>query len=969
MKNFQKSIIIILTLLLSFSLHAQKPDADSVKAPKAVQLQDILNWKTIRSVVISDDGKWFAYQVSPNDGDSQLFVRQTDGDKKYSFPVGETRGTRIKFSRDSKWIAFAISPTKKEKKKLKKQKKKAHNDFILLNLATGEKKKFKNVSQFSFSKENPEWLAFAKHSAKKGKNGTKGKDVILYHLPNGEQFNIGNVSQFSFNKKGTLLAWTVDAADRSGNGVFLRDLKTNVVKALDNDSTEYRGLNWNEEGTALAVLKGKDDKKYEDKLYSIVGFKNLLKKYPTKIVFTSSENESFPDGMTVSPNRSPRWTDDLDAILFGIHELKKKEDTKKDTAKDTSTTKVAEKDSTKKSKSKHKKPPKVDKEDIPGLVIWHWKDKRLQPMQQVQLGQDKNFNYLCIYRVDDKKFIRLADDDIRNVMAAPKQKFAIGFDNREYELSGNLDGRRYQDIYVFDLKTGKKTLALKKNRWNFGPSPDGTHFLYYEKGNFHTYDMRTGRTYNITANVPTTFIDTEDDHNVIDPPVRPVGWVKDGKAVLLSDAWDVWLIPVHGGKSKNLTMDGKKEKIRYRRRFRLDPEEKGIDLSQPQYFQMYGEWTKWNGIARIDHGKPGAKKLLWDKAYFGRLMKAKDSGTYVYTKESDLEFPDYRVADKNLKNAKQITNIGEQVKNYLWSAGSKLINYVSDKGDTLQAALFLPANYEEGKSYPTIVYIYEKLSQRMYYFSNLRTGGFEKSFYTSNGYAVLMPDIVYKVNDPGMSAVWCVLPALKAAIATGVVDKDHVAIHGHSWGGYQTAFLITQTDAFAAALAGAPLTNMISMYSSVYWNSGSANQPIFESSQGRFTGGYWDNLEAYTRNSPVYYAENVTTPLLLLHNDKDGAVDWNQGIEYFNTLRRLGKPVVMLQYKGENHGVRKPQNRIDYTVRMKEFFDHHLMGKPAPEWWEKGISYLKLDDYLKDCVRKRMPKNETKKAKKADKKE
>lgn len=220
--------------------------------------------------------------------------------------------------------------------------------------------------------------------------------------------------------------------------------------------------------------------------------------------------------------------------------------------------------------------------------------------------------------------------------------------------------------------------------------------------------------------------------------------------------------------------------------------------------------------------------------------------------------------------------------------------------------------------------------------------------YTSNGYAVFMPDIAYQVNDPGRSACWCVMPALEAAIATGVVDRDRVGLHGHSWGGYQTAFLITQTNAFKAAVAGAPLTNLISMYSSIYWNTGFANQPIFESSQGRFTGGYWDDLEAYTRNSPVYYAKNVNTPLLLLHNDKDGAVDWNQGIEYFNTLRRLGKPVVMLQYKGENHGLVKPANQRDYTQRMREFFDHHLLGRPAPAWLIDGVPHLKHEEHLKE---------------------
>jgi len=264
--------------------------------------------------------------------------------------------------------------------------------------------------------------------------------------------------------------------------------------------------------------------------------------------------------------------------------------------------------------------------------------------------------------------------------------------------------------------------------------------------------------------------------------------------------------------------------------------------------------------------------LLWDEAQFNRLLKARKANRYFYTRETHRDFPDYYAADASLSQNLRITEANPQQKEFLWSAGARLVDYVSDKGKKLQAALFLPADYQEGKKYPTIVYIYEKLSSNLNRHFLPTANGFNQSYYTSQGYAVLMPDISYTINDPGMSAVWCVLPALKAAIETGLVDSKKVGLHGHSWGGYQTAFLITQTEAFAAAVAGAPLTNMISMYSSIYWNTGSANQPIFESSQGRFTGGYWENLEAYTRNSPVYYATRVKTPLLLLHNDKDGAV-------------------------------------------------------------------------------------------------
>jgi dipeptidyl aminopeptidase/acylaminoacyl peptidase len=369
------------------------------------------------------------------------------------------------------------------------------------------------------------------------------------------------------------------------------------------------------------------------------------------------------------------------------------------------------------------------------------------------------------------------------------------------------------------------------------------------------------------------------------------------------------------------------------------------------YVSVYGEWTKKAGIGLIEPGRPGVKMLQWGDAAYNTLLKAKETATYIYTRETTQEYPDYYVAGATLENGQKITDADPQQKDFQWTSGVKLIDYTSTNGDKLQAALFLPAAYEPGKRYPMIVEIYEKRSQGANAYPQPSYNGVSTSFYTSNGYAVLEPDIVYKINDPGRSAVACVVPAVKAAIAAGIADEKAIGLHGHSWGGYQTAFLVTQTDIFRAAVAGAPLTNMVSMYSLLYRNSGGTNQAIFESSQGRFTGGYFENQEAYVRNSPVFFAKNVKTPLMILHNDKDGAVDQTQGIEYYNTLRRLGKPVIMLEYKGENHGLRKPENMKDYTVRMREFFDHYLIGRPAPKWMQEGIPLLKMKDHLDERIK------------------
>jgi len=939
MNRPKRTLALILASILVSAFVAASEDAPATSRP--IGLQDILGWKSIGGASLSMDGEWLIYRLSPQEGESEVVIRRTKADMEYRFPIGQAPGfaspSAQAISADSRWAAFLTYPSLKETKTLQKERTGITSTLSLIDLATGEKTDFEKVKEFAFSGERAGFIALHRYPSEgreKEKDTWRGSDLILRDLARGTELSLGNVSEYAFDKKGTYLAYLVDARGMVGNGIQLLNLADGRMSALDGDKAAYSSLAWTQEGEALIALKGKDDKRYDDKVYSIVGYTGFLgTRGLRKTFYDPADDKTFPEGMAISPNRSPEWTGNLDAFLFGIFEPKKKKD---------ATTDVPP----------QKKETDIPEEDTPGLVIWHWKERRLPSQQQLEEQQDRNSSFLSIFRVAEKKFIRLADESLANVSAAPKGQWVIGVDHSPYELDGNLDGRRFADIYVIDLRTGEKRLALEKNRWYYGPwlyepSPDGTRFLFYDNGHFCIHEMATGRSFNITEGVPASFIDTESDYNVADPPIFPIGWAKSGVSVLLSDGWDVWNVPVRGGKAVNITVDGKRDGIRYHQRFVLDPREEGIDLAKPIYMGIYGEWTKKYGIAMIDVRKPGARKLLWDDAAFRVLMKAEKNETYLFTRETYKDYPDYYVAGADLGNGRRITDADPQRKDVLWSSGSRLVDYTSAKGDKLQAALFLPAGYEEGRAYPTIVYIYEKLSSSLNLYHIPSPYGFNKTVYTSHGYAVLMPDIVYKLNDPGMSAVWCVLPALEAAVATGIVDKANVGLQGGSWGGYQSAFLVTQTDAFAAVAASAPLTNMISMYSSMNWATGRSNQPLAETF-ARFTGGYWENIEAYTRNSPVYHAERVKTPMLILHNDKDGAVDWNQGIEYFNTLRRLKKPVVMLQYVGEGHGLAKPPNRKDYGVRMMEFFDHFLKGKPAPKWWEEGVSHLDLKDHLKE---------------------
>ena len=956
---------IALTLFIWIGFLAALSQADG---PRALQLADILAWKRIQASVVSNDGAWFAYRVAPAEGNAEVVIRNLKDGKEQRFPAGDSVAASgpaaLTISDDSRWVAFNTSPTTKEAKAQKKSKKQIVTKVTLLELATGKKVDFEKIRRFAFSGESSKVLALHRSPAEGGPGAPPaapaapqggsasatpppdrptGTDLLLYDLASGSELSLGNVSEFAFDKKGERLTWVVDATDKEGNGVELRDMSTGAVQVLDSAKASYKGVSWTEKGDGLAALRGVEDKGFEEKLYSLVAFRDFgAPGGPKKITYDPKTDKSFPAAMSISPNRSPMWRDDFSAVVFGIQAVKakkapeKKGDTEKEDAAATPPPPAA---------------PAAADEDKPDLVLWHWKDSRLQSMQQVQENADKNYSYLSEYRPAQEKFVRLADDALRQVTLAQEMKNAVGVNVRDYELESNLDGKRFQDVYVVDPATGERKVALKKVEHYLGASPDGTRLLHYDAGVFYAYDVATGKSTDLTSKIPSTFWNTENDVNQVKPPTQSLGWSKDGSAVLISDSWDIWKIPVMGGPPVNLTGNGKKDKIRYRTRFRLDPEERGgIDLSTPMYVTAYGEFTKKTGIALIEPGKPGARMLQWGDASYGQLMKAKHAGTYIYSRGSVREYPDYYAANNLLENPQKLTDANPRQKDFLWTSGVKIIDYTSTRGEKLQAALFLPANYEPGKRYPMMVEIYEKESQGANNYPQPGYNGFSVAYYTSNGYAALEPDIVYKLNDPGMSAVACVVPAVKAAVAAGVADEKRVGLHGHSWGGYQTAFLVTQTDTFHAAVAGAPLTDMISMYSLIYKNSGGANQAIFESSQGRFTGGYWENLEAYQRNSPVYFAKNVHTPLMILHNDKDGAVDQTQGIEYFNTLRRLGKPVILLEYKGENHGLAKPQNMKDYTVRMKEWFDHYLMDKPAPKWMEEGIPLLKMKDHLEERV-------------------
>ena len=990
---------------------AQDSATATPAGPRTITPADIKAWNSIRQTALSNDGVWFAYVVGPNEGSETLVVRRTaQNATETRIPVGDNGGS-VNISGDSRWLGYIVAPPWVDSAAARGRgagrgnagrsggaaaqsadttRRATGNKFVLMNLASGEKKEFDRIRRFLFNTDTATWVAMVGYPAGAagatsgaapaagrggrgggggggGGNSAGGANVMLYHIASGELFNMGTVNEFAFDEKGEWLAYTMNTPDQVGNGVQLRNMKTNVVRSIDSERMIYRHLDWTDSSRALAVMRGKiDEGPRRDTAFSLVAFTGFTANGPTKrLAFDPVGREDFPKDWKLASERPPRFATDLSAVFFGIREG----------AKPPASGQVAGGRSgsviqpgAPGAGGRANQPPagRAGGADEVSLILWHKNDPRLQSQQIVQEQADRNFNYLSQYRFAENRFTRLVFDTLRSVTITPGDKYAYGTDNSAYQQEASYSGRNYLDLYRVDLSTGTSSLVMKKKP-AIGPmmaSPDGSKLLYWGRdGHYWVLDLATGDSVNITRGAPVSFVNSQDDHNnIFPPPVAPRGWSSDNSAVLLYDNWDIWKVPVNpaAARAVNLTGDGRRAQVRYNRIYQFDApgggggggrfggagNSGGIDLSKPLYVGTYGEWTKKEGLSRVDPAKPGAERLVFDTARLN-VTRARHADTFMYTRQNFTEYPNWWVFSRGFQDGYRITDVNPQKKDLPWSSGTRLIDYRSDKGDRLQGALYLPANYEPGKKYPMLVTIYERRSQNMRSFvSPSETRAPDPALFTSRGYIVYDPDIVYRVNDPGMSAVWSVVPAVKAAIATGMVDPSKVGLWGHSWGGYQTAFLVTQTNIFTAAIAGAPLTDLVSMYSSVYWNTGGTNQAIFEASQGRFKGNFIDNYDAYIRNSPAFHAKKQQTPLILLHNDKDGAVDFNQGITHFNTLRQLGKDVILLEYVGENHGLARPPNQKDYAGRMREWFDYHLKGAPPADWIIKGVPRIQMAEHL-----------------------
>lgn len=923
MKDSKRIFVFIICVLL-FVGFAQDIYAQSSNK-KVLTIDDYEKWRTISSVSISDNGKWITFSYVFADKDDTLYIKSTSTDKVYEIPRGSLprRRSAAAFSDNSKWVAYFINLPDKEQKKLKKDKKPVTRKAELLNLETGDKLTWKKVASFSFSKGSG-FLAVKKIKADP-KSKLKGSDLILRNLVAGHHELIGHVNEFSFNKPGTLFAYTIDASDKNGNGLYLIDLRSSVRKPLDNGDVDYSRMTWNEKGTAIAVLKGKEKKDFLHKENVLVAVTGVGSKTANKTEYDPSKAFDFPKDHVISEKGAVVWTDDLNKIFFGIKEQKPKPGDKKD-------------------KEEKDKEEKDDPEELADVDIWHWNDDRIQSVQMASAKRDKDFTYMGVLLIKSKKFHTLTDKKMRSISLSRDGKWGIGRDNSKY-WSDWKDA--IADLYRVNTKTGERTLFLEAQYRSYGISPDSKSFLYWKDNHIWRYTIGANTHINLTEKAPVSFINLESDYAGEKPAYGMAGWTKDKKSVILYHRYDLWLQPLNGSTPKNLTGGfGDKNEIRLRY-IKLDNEEKFIDLSKTMLLSAYGQWTKKSGYCELSKGK--LKQLILEDKRFGRVLKAQKANTVMYTIESFTDYPNYYISDMTFTAPQAVTDANPLQKKYKW--GHRILfDYTNKNGVRLQGTLAIPDDYKEGQKLPMLVNFYEKNSQNLHrhvaprYASSFGGVMIEP---VSKGYLYMQPDVHFNIGSSHSDMLECVEAAVKKVIEMGYADPKRIGLHGHSYSGEGASYIATQSKMFAAVASGAGVSNLVADYNHFWgWNyqikgrNGANGHRYYYYGQGRWGTNPHDDFEMYWNESAVAHVKSMDTPLLLLHGTDDPTVAFMENLEFYNALRFFKKNVILLAYPGEGHGLRKLPNRKDLTIRMQQFFDHYLMDKPAPNWMTHGVPFI-----------------------------
>jgi dienelactone hydrolase len=1030
------SLLLPLFLLASAASGQQKPASNAHspegKPPLDPSVYD--GWQNIGERLLSPDGKYLVYTVTPQEGDGTLFIRSTTGFADYAKEI--PRGSGASITGDSRFLVFHIKPFFKDTREARIKKKTPDqtpkDSLAWIELGTDSVTKIPRVRSFKIPEDQGrDWLAYllekplppsakigekqdsltrlrllmahadslshladslrklaaeisakgwpAPPSAKKvhtPETFEEGTDLIFLHLPTGEQKKFPLTTQYYLSKKGNTL---VVETSRKKTDTTLKSLVLWVNTGTGHVDTvlagfeDTRNYTLDDQGTQLAFVADRDSaakalSKFYRLFYYTPGMDSAVVRadrnsiastlasdprhlsFPLIPSFVSNsavhQPPPSPGRLTVSPDFANFFSKDGSRLFFGLAPVRPPKDT---TLVDFETAR---------------------------LDVWNYNDDYLSPEQLVRNAEELKRSYLAVLPKDDTKFLPLADENCETIRPPlhGNGPYALGMSSKGYRIQQQWEQDGLENIYLVDLSTGSRQLIREKVRGGATLSPGGKFILWYEwkEKHWYTYDIAAAKINKITGSIHAPLFDEEDDHPDDPPPHGAMGWQQYDRYVYIYDKYDIWQCDPKGNSPAiNLTRGiGRRHQLTFRY-IGLDREEPAICDSQWVLLTLFNQKDKSAGLKLYHIGKPFSfdttAQFTYPQSYSG-FLKAKKSWTLAYLEGSFDRSNDIYVTDfyrgivsqidstspttsamtiGNTHTSTRFSHLNPQQASYNWLT-VELHHWKMFDGKMSEGLLYKPENFDSTKHYPIIFYFYERDADNRYSYEapSPDRAIINISYFVSNGYLVFDPNIYYKTGQPGEDAYNSVISAARYMSRFKWVDTTKMGLEGHSWGGYQVAYLVTRTHMFTAAEAGAPVANMTSAYGGIRWGAGISRQFQYEKSQSRIGYTLWQRPDLYIKNSPLFRADKITTPLLMMHNDADGAVPWYQGIEYFSALRRLGKKAWLIQYNGEDHGLQERRNRKDWSLRMSQFFDYYLKDQPPARWITDGVpSTLKGIDW------------------------
>ena len=927
----KKYFITALLLSISFLLSAQNQEK------RALKPGDYILWKTLDNPQISNDGHWLSYEANPFTGDGSLYVRNNGNGKVEII----SRAYDAKFASNCEFIVFKIKPQETVTRKAKLAKKKKDDlpkdslgIMILDNLKVF---KYPDHKSFSMPENKSSWFAFsvetkpkdkAKDKDAEKKEGEKKegdkkeadkKDVKKNKLktetlfiaePDREKYiTFEKVNDYFVAKDGRWVGYVSNTGD-SVNTAEVNIYITTSGKSVSvfKGQGEAKNICIDNVSSQVSFLFSQDTT--EDKVYKI--FYTAEKDMEAKAIIDSSE-KAISKGYIVSSEAKMFYSDDNTKLFFGTAPYRKP--LPKDTI--------------------------ADDEKV-NLDIWSWKDSRPMSQQLVELEKDNKKSYQAVYYPSVKKVFQLANDSIPDIQLMKKNdgRICLASSGLPYDLLSSWEARNSKDYYVVDVQTGERNKILTKNQFSVYLSPEGKYVAFFEEKDslWYLYDVNARTSRILTEKKLSKFYTTDYDNPGAPPPYGIAGWTENDRSVLVYDKYDIWEFDTEGKiKPVNITA-GKTAAKNVNRYLKLDDEAFCIGKNEDILVKYSNEDTMEEGFYTIDHSdRSKFEVLLKDNFKFYSPIKSKKANALIFRRSSFKDFGDLWLSDVDFSKTLKVSDVNPQQSQFLWGS-PELVNWTFDN-KKMKGMLFKPENFDPKQKYPMITYFYEKTSQTFhnYYGVNPSRSVINFPLYTSNGFLVFVPDIEFEIGRPGESGLNTVLSGVYSLMEKGFVDQSRLGLQGQSWGGYLVAYIVTHTPIFRAAMAGAPVANMTSAYAAIRKETGVNRINQYEAGQSRIGKTLWERRDLYIENSPLFNADKIETPLLIMANDNDGAVPWAQGVELFLSMRRLQKTAWLLNYNNDEHNLSKKPNRVDLSLRMFQFFNHYLKNEPMPVWMKDGI--------------------------------